>query len=90
MTSEQVQTRMPAVRETQSLSFAAYCHMRGMTIVKAAEARGRGNVEYSFAFADPDARWDSYLIDWANSESGRYDNAVRTLKQLCKRNSGRS
>lgn len=88
MTTTDVQTRGPAVQETQSLSFAAYCHMRGMPIVRANEVRGRGNVEYAFAFADPDQRWEAFLIDWANSESGRYDSAVRTLKQLCKRNSG--
>jgi len=78
--------RGAAYKETTNLSFAAFAHMKELRIVKATERRGRGNVEYSFGFDDPDDRWDELNIEFANSESSRFDNAVRTLKQLCKRN----
>ena len=84
-----VATRGAAVRETVNLSFAAFAYMQGLSIVRASEIRGRGNVEYEFAFADVDERWDALHLAFANSESARFDNAVRTLKQLCKRNSAR-
>lgn len=73
-------------KETTNLSFAAYLYMRGLQIVRATERRGRGNVEYAFGFADPDDQWDAFNFDFANSESARFDNAVRMLKQLCRRN----
>lgn len=79
-------TRTAPIRETTNLSFAAFAYLKGMTIVRAIEARGRGNVEYAFGFADPAGQWDAICIEFANSESARFDNAVRTLKQLCKRN----
>ena len=78
--------RSAAKMETTNLPFAAFCYMRGLRIVRASENRGRGNVEYSFGFDDPEGQWDALNFEYVNSESARFDNAVRTLKQLCKRN----
>lgn len=85
--NDEIQPRSAAYKETTNLSLAAFAYMRGMRIIRAAERRGRGNVEYSFGFDDRDDEWDSVAFEFANSESARFDNAVRTLKQLCKRNS---
>jgi len=83
--SEEVRPRNAAYKETTNLSFAAFAYMKGMQIIRATERRGRGNVEYSFGFNDPGDRWDELNFEYANSESSRFDNSVRTLKQLCKR-----
>jgi hypothetical protein len=74
-------------RETENLSFAAFCHMHGLRVIKGAEARSVGKVVYRFTFDDSDSRWDELCILFANSEAARYDNAVRQLKLLCKHSS---
>ena len=81
------QSRGAPVRETSNLSFAAFAYMNNLEIVRAYKSRGQGqgNVEYEFAFRDADGRWDDLLFAYANSESQRFDNAVRVLKQLCNR-----
>lgn len=80
-------SRGAPVRETSNLSFAAYCYMNNLDVVRAQKSRGhgQGNVEYEFAFRDPETRWDDLQFAFANSESQRFDNAVRVLKQLCNR-----
>lgn len=85
--NNETKPRQAAHKETTNLSFAAFAYMKDIRIIRAAEKRGRGNVEYSFGFDDPDDRWDDLNFEFANSESARFDNAVRTLKQLCKRSS---
>jgi hypothetical protein len=80
-----IEPRGAAQKETGNLSFAAFLYMKGFKIVKATQSRARGNVEYSFLIDDPDDQWDELSIEFANSESSRFDNAVRTLKQLCRR-----
>lgn len=85
--SEQIQPRKATSRETANLSFAAYAFMEGLRVIKASENRSRGgNLEYRFMFDDPGSRWDDLHFEFTNSEAARYDNAVRTLKQLCRRN----
>lgn len=80
-------------RVTDNLSFAAFAYMRGLRIRKGAEQRSRGGVSYRFTFDDPSTaefpggRWDDLCIEFANSESALYDNAVRQLKLLCKNSS---
>lgn len=85
--TQDILSRGAPVRETTNLPFAAYCYMHSLEIVRAAKSRGggQGNVEYEFAFRDPDERWDELTFAYANSESQRFDNAVRVLKQLCNR-----
>jgi len=83
---DEIKPRGAAYKETANLSFAAFAYMKGMRIIRASERRGRGNVEYSFGFDDAEDHWDAILFEFANSEASRFDNAVRTLKQLCKRN----
>ena len=82
-----IHPRSATSRETANLSFAAYAYMDGLRVIKATETRSRnGNLEYRFMFDDPHEKWDKLHFDFTNSEAARYDNAVRTLKQLCRRN----
>lgn len=76
-------------RTTKDLALAAYVHMLGLKIVKAEECRRGSTNEYMFTFEDPDGEWEGYHISYANSEASRFDNSVRNLKKLCKRNTAR-
>jgi len=86
--------REAAYKETSDLAFAGYCHMQGLRIVKVGQWRAKTNaLEYNFIFSDPptgeseDGRWDELLLDFANSESRKFDSSVRVLKQLGRRGS---
>ena len=82
--------RSARVQQTTDLAFAAFALMSGLAVRRAEECRkGKAN-EYSFAFDDPDGRWDTLHVDFANSQALRFDNAVRSLKKLCKRGVGRT
>ena len=85
--AQPIETCGAAVRETTNLSIAAFAVLKRLQIVKATERRGHGTVDYEFTFLDPDGRWDGLQYEFANSQCAEFDNAVRTLKQLCKRNS---
>lgn len=87
-------TREAVFKETTDLAFAAYCHYRGLSIVKVEQWRAKKNVlEYKFIFQDPptpcnvDGMWDQLHLDFANSEARKFDSSVRVLKQLGKRRS---
>lgn len=88
-----VRPREAAFKETTDLAFAAYCHMRGLKIMKVQEWRKHRALEYKFVFSDPSTEenpnglWGEFEFDFANSEARRFDSSVRTLKQLGKRKS---
>lgn len=70
-------------KETNDLGFAAYAHMRGLKIVKAAKWKRERAIEYQFTFDDAEEIWNQLELDFANSESLNFDSSVRTLKKLC-------
>lgn len=91
---ENKQPREAAFKETSDLAFGAYCHMRGLRIVKVEQWRAKSHaLEYKFIFNDPptddseNGLWDELLLDFANSEARKFDSSVRVLKQLGKRRS---
>ena len=91
--NNQTRSRSATYRETTDLAFGAYCHMRGLKIVKAQQCRRNRALEYKFIFDDPQTEknpngmWDEYLVDFTNSESRKYDSSVRALKHLGRRGS---
>jgi len=76
---------MPRLQKTANLAFAGYALMRGLRIVKAESHKETRGMEYLFVFEDADDQWGNLLLEFANSEAQRHDQAVRQLKQLCKR-----
>jgi len=79
------QPRHAAIRDTGDLALAAFAHMEGFRVVKAEENKRGRITEYRFTIEDPDERWESLCLDFANSEAQRHDASVRMLKRLCKR-----
>ena len=71
-------------RTTNNLSLAAFAYMQGMEIAHGSASVIRGRTNYRFVFVDSEDRWEAMCIEFANSESARYDNAVRQLKVLTK------
>ncbi len=72
-------------KETDYLALAAFAHLRGFKILKAAESsRRRG--EYLFTFDDPEDKWAALELEFANNECSRFDATLLKLKRLCKRN----
>ena len=67
------------------MALAAFAHMNGFRIVKAEEMKRGRITEYRFTIEDPEERWDSVCIEYANSEAQKHDASVRALKRLCKR-----
>lgn len=76
-------------RETKDLAFASYAHMKGLEILKAEKIHKSNIIEYNFVFLDemttsqPKGIWNKLHVDFANSESRKFDGSVRTLKRLC-------
>jgi len=77
--------RHAPIRDTGDLALAAYAHMNGFRVVKAEEMKRGRITEYRFTVEDPDERWETLCLDFANSEAQRHDASVRMLKRLCKR-----
>jgi hypothetical protein len=75
--------REAAYRDTNELALAAYASMRGLEVVKAQRWKKERAIEYKFSFKDPEGIWDQLRIDFTNSESLKFDLAVRNLKKLC-------
>jgi len=73
-------------KETTDLSFAAYCCLEGLQIHKASEWRRGSVLEFRFTLDDPENKFDSLKVQFANSKCSRYDGHIRTLKRLCKLN----
>lgn len=67
------------MKTTRDLALAAYIKMHGLEIVKAVRT---GRYKFEFAFRDPEGRFDSLRLGFANSECHRFDSEMRTLKKL--------
>lgn len=70
------------VWETGDLGTAAYAHMRGLPILGVRRGQGGGS-RFMFMFEDPEEQGAEFQVDYLNSESRRFDAAVRSLKKLC-------
>lgn len=79
----------PEYRTTRDLALAAFMMMKGLAIKKAERRNGGGRASFSFTIHDPNGLFDSLAIDFANSESQRFDSCVRTVKKLMNRNGKR-
>lgn len=64
---------------TSDLGAAAFAHMMGLEILGVEKPSSR----FIFKFSDPEGRGESLQIAYLNSESRRFDSAVRSLKKLC-------
>lgn len=62
---------------TNDLSFASYLVMSGLTLIKA----NRLGKSFQFIFAY-DARIEELKISYVNSESSKFDDAVRKVKKI--------
>lgn len=78
--------RQARQKTTKDMAFAAFLLMNGLQVWRATETHGRRANEYAFTFDDPNDKWEDLARLFANSESLRFDNSVRTLKKFCKRN----
>lgn len=67
--------------ETSDLGTAAFVHMSGLEILGVRRSQGKGR--FIFVFSDPDDRGQELTVNYLNSESRRFDAAVRSLKKLC-------
>lgn len=67
------------VATTPDLSVAAYWHMNSLRVLSARRLDRR---RYQFSFADPEGKADGLLLEFANSESARFDASQRSLKKL--------
>jgi len=67
------------VATTPDLSIAAFWHMRGLEVLSAVKLDRR---RYRFAFADPQGKAEGLRIEFANSESARFDSSQRAMKKL--------
>ena len=67
--------------ETTDLGTAAYVHMRGLELLGVRRSQGRG--KFVFVLSDPDGVGEQLTVDYLNSESRKFDAAVRSLKKLC-------
>lgn len=63
---------------TNSISHACYCLMSGMTIVTAK----RLGKKFVFEFKEAPEVGESMELKYVNSESRRYDEAMKALKSL--------
>lgn len=68
-----------SVATTQDLFIAAYWHMRGLRVLSARRLDRR---RYRFSFADPTGKAAELRMEFANSESARFDASQRVLKKL--------
>jgi len=68
-----------ALRITRDLALAAYLKLRGLRIVRALR---KGRHDWEFTFEDPNRQWDTYAVEFTNSECRRYDDEMRALKKL--------
>jgi len=69
------------VFESSDLGTAAYVHMRGLEILGVRQGSHRG--QFVFMFQDPEGQGKQLQVDYLNSESRKFDGAVRSLKKLC-------
>jgi hypothetical protein len=63
---------------TSDMGLAAYCMIRGMSL----QTARRSSSKYFFEFKEPVEVGRALQIDWANSESSKFDRAMKHLKSL--------
>ncbi len=66
--------------ETTDLAFAGYLQMKGFRVNKIDKY---SNKKYTFCFQDPEEEAESTIYEFLSSESKRFDDSVRALKNLC-------
>jgi len=67
------------VAKTPDLAVAAWLHMCGLKVLSAHKI---GRYQYRFSFDDPEGRAAQLRVEFANSESARFDASQRSLKKL--------
>ena len=65
--------------QTSDLAIAAYLMMRGLKLSDASVQKGG---RFMFKFEDPDDSAFSMSIEYANSESARFDAHIKNLKNI--------
>lgn len=74
------------VVSTTDIAIAGFFFCKGLELDKLdREKGGRHNGKAQFArffFKDPEGRADKLIVAFANSESKKFDEAVRTLKKI--------
>ena len=68
---------------TSDIAIAAFLMMKGMKLISAARERsGR----FRFEFDDTNSQAGKYAVEFANSESAKFDAHVKNLKNLIFKN----
>jgi hypothetical protein len=83
--NERTKPRNARHRDTRDLAFAGYALMKGYRVLRADQCSAGRAKEYTFTFEDPEGSWEALHVEYVNSESAAYDNAIRSLKKLCHR-----
>ena len=68
---------------TSDIAIAAFLMMKGMKLLSAARER---NGRFRFEFDDASQKADLYAVEFANSESAKFDAHVKNLKNLIFKN----
>jgi len=68
--------------ETSDIALAAYLLMKERKILKLTDNNGNG--KYSFIFDNNNNRVEELKINYANSESRRFDGSMRIIKMMIK------
>lgn len=64
---------------TSNMGLAAYAMVQGLTLLGVAREKER----FSFRLSDPERRREQLRVDFANSEVRKFDEAIKTLKDIC-------
>ena len=65
--------------ETSDIALAAFLLMMGVALITAEKTKSG---KFKFEFHDPDSRIDVLAIEFVNSDFVKFDNAVRSLRNL--------
>ena len=65
--------------ETSDIALAAFLLMMGITLITAKKTTSG---KFQFEFHDPDTRIPVLAIEFVNSDFVKFDNAVRSLRNL--------
>ena len=72
-----------SVYVTSDIAIAAFLMMKGMKLLSANRER---NGRFRFEFDDTNKLADKYAVEFANSESAKFDAHVKNLKNLIFKN----
>ena len=67
------------VFKTSDLAIAAFLMMKGKRLIEAAVEKGG---KFNFSFEDKDSSCFSLVIEFANSESAKFDSHIKNLKNI--------